>query len=330
MTSPNVLRKLEAVAWMTRFHRLSSPLLISVAGWYAGEEQRGGWRLAAFIGYVGCQAGAAMILNDLLDREADAVTNDQTPLPQGVVSPLAAATGVVVCAVGGVLLVLAASPEAGARLLGCGFAVGTVVVSVLYSRFKAAGAVASALAAIPFGFAALAGVVLGGGAPARTIVPLAAYALLRGFFTNIAVALRDIDGDPLVGVRTVPVRVGAPRAFTWCCAASVGLAGLVIWLAVDHDHPWPAVPAAAVAIALVAAVASGIYRELSRPNRTRADRLAVLRAYDQERLIVDAGLVAAFAPVAGIVTGLLFEALWVAGTAGYTRRRDVILGAEPA
>jgi geranylgeranylglycerol-phosphate geranylgeranyltransferase len=188
----------------------------------AGAALAGGphhpWRLAA--AWAAPPAGwlGGHYLVDYFDRELDAISKPQRPIPSGRLAPRTALR----CGCGWFALLagLAVAGGWGTASVAAAGALGIVG----YSRwFKARGAagnlVRGALGATALLYGALAaGVGPAAGRPASSTVPalvtLMAAFWLHDTMSNLVGTLRDIDGDRAGGYQTLPVRRGAPLAVT--------------------------------------------------------------------------------------------------------------------
>ncbi len=150
-------------------------------------------------------ASAANALNDVLDREADAVNRPERPIPAGTVAPGSAMRLAVVLYAGALCLAV--------PLGAWGFALvaSWVGLTALYSAFLkatpiAGNAVASLLAASPF---LLGGLSQGKVAPA--LVPTG-LAFLVHLAREVVKDVEDVDGDAKAGFRTLAVARGPGAA----------------------------------------------------------------------------------------------------------------------
>ena len=222
-------------------------------------------------------ASAANALNDVVDREADALNRPARPIPSGRVTPRGARWAALVLYAGALSLAI----PLGSRALV--LVSSWVVLTALYSRFVkgvpvAGNVLASLVAASPF--------VLGGLTQGKVLLSLVPFAL--AFLVHLArEAVKDAgdkDGDARAGVRTLAVARGA--------GASVVMARVFIALAMAAAPlPYLARLYGAGYGAAVLFIEMLFVRELLiLRGRPGADRLE--RASNGLKLVMLAGLVA--------------------------------------
>ncbi len=205
--------------------------------------------------------GASQIVNDWFDRHVDAINEPGRPVPSGRVPGRNALYFAIVWS--------ALSLAVGA-LLGLWVFVATVVGVALAWAYSAPpfrlkqngwygnGAVGLCYESLPWFTAAAA--VIGGLPPG----PIIALALLYGLGAHGIMTLNDfkaIDGDTQLGVRTLPVQLGAERAARVACIVMLLPQLAVIGLLVAWQLP----VAAAVVGGLVVAQSALMWRFLAAP-----------------------------------------------------------------
>jgi 4-hydroxybenzoate polyprenyltransferase len=314
------LLKLEALWWMSRaFFSAGVTVVFGVAGWLTCDESPELGRLAAFVGYFFVLTGATHILNDLLDNQADLTTAPHLPLASGLVSRWDARLAILVC-LAGCTAVLARLSVSWADFAVAALLTSIVVVGVaLYSATKSMGAVGSLVMLACFAVAPLIGAVVSGREARGALGPVVVIAGIAGFCTNVMAALRDVDTDPAVGNRTLPVRIGARRALALvaflCGAAAVstlvlagtrrslagavltGAAALVLW--VGYRQAMPRITKGAVGL----------------EGRVSDTSVFAIGTY-----VLWVAVPTSFSWIIGASVGLIFEALFLVGFAGYRRR----------
>lgn len=145
-------------------------------------------------------AASAMVVNDVVDRQIDAVNEPSRPIPSGVVSPGSARAFGAMLAILGILSSVFLSPYAVV------IAVATFFISLAYNLYgKKLGLPGNLMVAfciaVPFLF--------GGIAVSATIDVNVAVFFLLAFLASvgreITKGIADIEGDSLKGVRTIAI-----------------------------------------------------------------------------------------------------------------------------
>lgn len=228
--------------------------------------------LAAVAGFA--FAGAGNALNDWLDRDLDKAAHPERPLPSGRALPGDA------LALQALLFAMAAGAAALISPAAFVFVVAALGLMVAYeARLKAIGLPGNVaiglLTGAPFVFGALAA----GGVGSAALV-LALLAALATLGREIIKDVEDMASD--VGRRTLPMRIGAPRA------ARVAMAALALGIALS---PLPALasppllgaaylPVVAVADAGFVTAALRAHREPKRAQQLcKAAMLVALLAF---------------------------------------------------
>lgn len=274
---------------------------IAAAGWFAAPGHPGYVRLAAITVALGLSGAAVNVLNDLLDRDKDAVTAPELPLPSGMVTLLEALVvlGVLVLVV--LAGVLVASMSILRFFLGLVPMIAACAVVAAYSLCKPVWIGPPLLAATAYVMVPLdAWVVAGGGGD--TIALVLAYSCCFGFAANFLAALRDAANDPAVGNKSVAVRFGVDRTLLGAMAfdlSGVCWAAAIAWSIgnLDSVAPW----AISVGV-LVAASYAWVWRRRRGIADGRSEGLAALRPANFARWSTVVLLVGVFAPpVAAVV-----------------------------
>jgi 4-hydroxybenzoate polyprenyltransferase len=97
---------------------------------------------------------------------------------------------------------------------------------------------------------AAAWIAISGGLDWRMLILCAAVTLWVGGF-DVLYACQDVDYDKSAGLFSVPKRFGIAHALLIARAMHIGVVGLLAWLAVSFDLPWPAWAGIGVVAALL-------------------------------------------------------------------------------
>jgi 4-hydroxybenzoate polyprenyltransferase len=281
--------------------------------------------LAAIVLALACAGGIATVLNDVFDREKDATTAPELPLPSGIVSlPLAAgALGALTCAFLAASAAASASPAAYAAAIAVSIAAGAAIGA--YSGLKGHPALASMLAACGYASVPLLAWCAAGGGSAQPLLEVLAYAALFGLATNTYTGAQDMRRDPEVGNLSLAVTLGLRRAFL--LAAGCDLLGVLCVLAAALYLGRTAVGVAGALFSLTLIGGSHVLAARTRRGADaagRADWVQRTRFVTLARLVTQVAFLAVFSvAAAAVLTALLGTAL--AGLiVGYRRR--VVLG----
>jgi 4-hydroxybenzoate polyprenyltransferase len=273
-------RRLYAVLGLMRISAVVDPVLLVAPGWLAADDPPGAGRLLAFALAVVVARGASNAINDLIDFEEDSVVAPWMALPSGAVrlESLAPAFGLAVGGVAGLCLLAAGSVGRAALTLGV-LGVGTAVVTAS-TIAKRRGIAGPLLAGVGYAVAPLAAwLAAGGGAGFGDVAWVLAVAFAYGFATNVHAAIRDFENDPLVGVRTIAVRIGVGRAIVLAGSADLMALAFAVGLGVTRERGyWFLAVALALAVALVISYGrlrreTAGPRALDRASRVRATGL---------------------------------------------------------
>jgi len=213
----------------------------------SGEPMQGKWWLALLgvilAGPLVCATSQAV--NDWFDRHVDAINEPNRPIPSGRI-PGRWGLGI---AIGWTLVSLCVAVALGPW--GFGAAVLGLLLAWAYSapplRLKLNGWWGNAACGLSYeGLAWLTGaaVMAGGAMPAAPSIWLA---LLYSASAHGIMTLNDfkaIVGDRQMGVRSLPVQLGAQRAAQVACAVMVLPQLVVIGLLIHWDTPWHALAVA--------------------------------------------------------------------------------------
>jgi chlorophyll/bacteriochlorophyll a synthase len=184
------------------------------------------WRL--FIGLVmsgPILVGVSQVINDYCDREVDAINEPQRLIPSGKVTAAQVYTITIVLTLIGAVLALYLGRDV-ALLVGLG-----LVFAVSYSmhpmRAKRNGWIGNALVAFAYeGLAWLAGHVAFGPLSNESLIIALLYSLgAHGIMTIND--FKSIDGDRLMGIRTIPVQYGEQGA-AWLAIITMNLSQLAV------------------------------------------------------------------------------------------------------
>jgi len=310
----------EAAWWMSRTFLSNLATWATVIGWATADPDLSAWpRMLALVVAIVALNGALFIVNDILDADGDKVTAPYLPLPSGLLTLaqawLAAGVGLLLTAV-----CLTAAAPSGARLAGgAGLLALAILLSIAYSKVKDFGVVGSITVAFPQSMPAVVAWLLAGGGPVGEALLVLAYLLLASVSNNVLAALRDTDKDPEAGNRTLAVRIGAPAAFR--VAAGLAFLAVVPVLVLALTRPgWWSLPFLAAATGIHLYCYPRLLRNFAEPDRGRTQRLADQRLYKLGEYVKHSAVVAAFHPLAGLVSGIVLYACLRGGYHVYNRR----------
>ncbi|OEV11352.1 UbiA family prenyltransferase, partial [Streptomyces nanshensis] len=253
-------------------------------------------------------------LGDWFDRELDALSKPQRPLPSGRLSPRAA----VVCGAGCAAAAAVAAASANWRtvLLVALAMLGIVAYSRLFKgRGLTGNAVRGALTATTVVFGAMTVTEL----PSWQVLVLAGVFWAQDTASNLVGTLRDVEGDRRGGFRTVPVRRGlrtAVRMAALLHAAALVTAAPTLLLATAH--PGNALPLLLCAAGCGAAAFLPLLRGTD-GHHTALTPERALRAHEvlvAQRMLLAGALLAAgwtLPPALLVVLPLLLASLYAQG-----------------
>jgi 4-hydroxybenzoate polyprenyltransferase/geranylgeranylglycerol-phosphate geranylgeranyltransferase len=263
--------------------------LVALAGAFLTADDVALWRLlgawaAPTLGWL-----AAMYGGDFFDRDLDAVSKPQRPVPSGRVSAVEAFTGMVLSVVAGAVIATLLNP------LNLVIVVITLAMGVSYSAFfKARGILGNLVRGGVTSMAFITGMLATGTAFQPELLPIALVFWLHDSGSNVVGAICDREGDRKGGYRTIPVRHGDTVALRLMLVLDVLWAALALGYPLTLGAGFALVPYYTVlAIALVmGTVSAGMLLRAPRP----IPRLTSLRSHEIlviERLVLTSALVAA-------------------------------------
>lgn len=316
----NGLLRVEAAWWMSRTFLSNLATWAAVIGWCAADPDLGSWgRMLSLTVAVIALNGAMFIVNDLLDSEGDEVTAPYLPLPSGLLTRGQAWLAMVAGLVIAVVTVTLAATSGGRLATAAGLLVLGILLSAAYSKVKDFGVWGSITVALPQSMPAVVAWVLAGGGPVGEALLALAYLLLASVSNNILAALRDVEKDPEAGYRTLAVRVGPGWAFRW--AAITGFAALVPVVVLAVVRPgWWALAFAAAGLFIQLFCYPRLLRNFTEMDRGRTQRLADQRLWKLGEYIKHGSVIAAFNPLAGLVTTVILYACLRGGYHVYNAR----------
>lgn len=312
-----LLRRLIAHVEIWRLDLFSYAGLVSVAGALLASDDRPLWRLvgawlAPTLGWL-----AAMYGGDYFDRELDAVSKPQRPVPSGRVTAGEALGGMIACVLLGMVVAVILNPRSLAVVILA------LVLGVSYSKyFKAHGVWGNIVRGGVTAMSFVQGTLATSTHLTASLLPLALVFWLHDSGSNVLGAICDREGDREGGYRTFPVRHGDGPALWLMVGFDVlwfGLAASYPWLLdTRFDHASYAV--FLVAAALMGAVPVVILFRSPRP----IPRLTGLRAHEVlviERLVLTSGLVAAAAgPLVAVALLVPSAAAWLVASVAVMRQ----------
>lgn len=206
-----------------RLYEAAHPLLVAVAAISLTGHHIWDWRvlLLCFAILTGWIAG--LYLGDYLGRGQDALVKPHRPIPSGRITARTATLCALGCASAGCLVILVINWH------------GLIIVALMVGAYcaynvflKSHGIVGDVVEALSTSVCVfLVGTTFGASWPPLHLVPVATVFLLQASFSNVALALTDIEGDRRVGWHTLPVRRGVPTTLV----VLVGIGALQLILA---------------------------------------------------------------------------------------------------
>ncbi len=301
---PPLRRRIEGLAWLTRPAIVLDSAFYALCGWFLSSP-RATWHLAATLGSVWMARAGGIVMNDVLDYEDDKRTAPQMPLPAGLVSVRAAAALALALMLSAGGLGLAAATTAGGMVGITATYVACFVLAVLYSRFKGSGFPGSLLMSIQVSFPGVVGWVAGGARDAGQFAIVFGALTLFGVRQNLLAGLRDIDTDPLIGLRTTAARLGMERAVAWVLRlTALTSAALLLVAALRGNLAGVGLSVAGAALAL--ASIPGMTRTFRDDElRTRESRSRSLRVLARRSYVTAAAFPVTALPVAGLLAWVL-------------------------
>jgi geranylgeranylglycerol-phosphate geranylgeranyltransferase len=200
--------------------------LVSLAGAFLATDDRPLWRLvgawlAPTLGWL-----AAMYGGDYFDRDLDATSKPQRPVPSGRVSARAAFAGMWINVFLGTVIAALLNP------LNLAVVAITLALGVSYSAyFKARGIFGNLVRGGVTAMSFIMGVLAMRPTQVLSIVPIALVFWLHDSGSNVVGAICDRDGDREGGYRTVPVRYGDAAALKLMLVLDV------LWVVLAVGYP---------------------------------------------------------------------------------------------
>jgi geranylgeranylglycerol-phosphate geranylgeranyltransferase len=288
---------------MTRPYTVFHSGMVAIAGIeLASAGTAPVWRVvfAALVTVCGWVAG--LYAGDYYDREIDARSKPDRPVPSGRVSPREAFAVMVALIVVGYAAALALS------VANLALAMGTTVLGIAYSKtFKSQAILGNFDRGVLGICAVFFGALAGGAIWQLPVLLLAGLVFFHDSATNLVGAIRDLDGDRAAGCTTVPVVYGLGRAID--IAALLAATWMVFAVAL-----FISVPASGLSIGLAssgALLALWVYGSLwwARSHATRKMALRAHKFLVVERLLIMSGVIAVYAPGAVALSLLAATAL---------------------
>ncbi len=209
--------------------------------------------------------GTSQAINDWCDREVDAINEPDRPVPSGRLPGRSALFLACAAMAAGLALAVALGPwVAVLALIG-------MILAVAYSaepiRLKRNGWFGNASVGLSYeGLPWCAGAaLLTGHMPGRIVVMLALLYSLGAHGIMTLNDFKSIDGDRSLGLRSLPVQLGAARACRLACAVMAIPQVAVAAILFSRDRPWHA-----TAIAVLLGVQVLLMRRLLADPRGRA------------------------------------------------------------
>ncbi len=301
-SSARTALRIEGGFWLTRPQSLFSQVPIALAAWSIGSGGLGSdqaVRVLALVIFLMAFQGAMFVVNDIYDSQKDLISAPYMPIPSGVVTRnLAIAEALLLGAIFA-LSFFAASQDMFAAIVVLATIPPALATMKLYGATKSAW-FSPLLGFTTFASAALWAWLLAGRQNPKAFLVLFIVAGLHGIHANIRAQLRDIEGDPKAGNRTLASRLGARKAM-WLCAL-VRLAELcgitLMWIFFGNRLGW---------IWLLPAIAIFLFAMTRMPRvyertRDRIGQTQALYAWVYVSLLSEIAILGAFEPVAALPT----------------------------
>lgn len=297
--------RLEACLWLMRESYFAIAVFVPAA-WLAATDAVG-WQLAVGALGVALLSGAGVALNDVMDRDGDAITAPYLPIPAGLVSVGAARLTVAGLGSSATAL-MAVAATSGRALVAPAFAFVFLGLLVVYSQVKHRPWAAAAAHGVLLATVVLAAWGLAGGdLETWPLVPLASMALGFGVAGNLIAGLRDIDADADAGNATLAMRLGAVRAHAWVAIIDAAVIVTVIFLAGTEDRLLAVAPFVAGAVGLRVTSLRALLESAGRAGHDRSRRLREMQSASLSRgLIPVAGVAVWSLPVACVCVVVLY------------------------
>lgn len=268
--------RVETCFWMARPAVIADCIFYVACGWFTSQSTFRLNLLAAVLA-AWLARGGGLILNDVFDYPKDKVTAPAMPLPAGLIGVRAAMwTGIIMIASAVALCMVFAVNETGRYGIPLA-TLASLVLTYLYSRFKASGVWASLAISIQVSFAAVFGwLVAGAGHPVQFAIIFATLTIF-GVRQNIIAGLRDIDSDPKVGNRTTAVRLGLSGSVVATLVLAAVCAVVLAGVSLARNNLVGAIFAVAAGAVALASIPGMRDRFVADEQGTRASRSVDLR-----------------------------------------------------
>ena len=316
----SVLLKFEALWWMTRIHLSNINMWPAIFGGIAAQHALSPVKLIELVVYTAGAGGALFIVNDILDAKGDEVTAPYLPLPSKLVTKTQAWIGAAGYFVVGVIALALACGTVAKLAMAAGITIGTVALSMAYSKVKDEGLVASIAISLPQTAPAVVAWILAGGGRPWVLVLVCAYQLTACVSNNILAALRDVDLDPEVGNLTLPVRLGAARAFRLAAIAAYLAFLPILILAVIVPHGWEGLPVAAVALGIMLSCQRRTQQTFREEGRGRVQRMSDMKTFKTGEYVRHMAVAACLSLPVALVAGLALYLMLRLGARIYAAR----------
>jgi 4-hydroxybenzoate polyprenyltransferase len=315
------LLRFEALWWMTRIHLSNINMWPAIFGGVAAEHALSSVKLIELVVFTAGAGGALFIVNDILDAEGDEVTAPYLPLPSKLVTKAQAWAGAAGYFVVGVIALVLACGTLQRLGIAAGLTLGTVVLSMVYSKVKDEGVFASVVISLPQTAPAVIAWVLAGGGRPWALALVVVYHLTACVSNNILAALRDVDLDPLVENLTLPVRLGAAKAFRLASIVAYLAFVPIVILAIAVPHGWQGgVPVGAVALGIMLWCQRQTYASFKEEGRGRIQRMADMKTFKTGEYVRHMAVAACFSLPVALVAGLALYLMLRIGARVYAAR----------
>ncbi|MGW4891933.1 UbiA family prenyltransferase [Kitasatospora sp. NPDC004240] len=284
MAGSRLTRTLGAHLRTWRPYTIWYPGLVGLAGATLADEPPGGAGLFAAWAVPTAVWTAAHYLGDYLDRDLDAVSKPQRPIPSGRLTPRAALTCGAALAAAACAIALAVNWRT-ILLLAVGIGGALAYNGLFKARGLWGNVVRGALTGAAFAF----GTMVAGPLPPAALLPFVLVFWAHDAASNLVGTLRDVAGDRDGGYGTFAVRrgprtAGRTAAALYALALAIAVAGTA---AVPRERP-----GYLLTVLLAAVIGAGAFRPVLSEARPLTPRLA-LRAHEvlvAERLVLAGAL----------------------------------------
>jgi 4-hydroxybenzoate polyprenyltransferase len=314
-----LILKTEALWWMSRPVSRTS-IILPILGWATANYHSSTVRFLTLLLFIILAKFAYALQNDLVDEEDDAISNPHLPLPSKMLSRREAIVFMWLAITGAVVSLYYASGDLTIFVTNTLLLATVFVAGYLYCTFKHTGFVASILAAVPFPIGVIMGWLVGGKGNLEYLLIVACYTVITGFCNNVLAALWDMDKDPLVGNYTIPVRIGARKAFWLVIALSIVNTALIVLLSWIVPQGYYSLPVLGVALVILTVSIGPSLDKFSQSDRGRFQRLDDVWLWSLGSYLRTVAVICVFSLPLGLIVGTIVGIASEVMLRGYNRR----------